>query len=145
MVVLVLVDLDEHDDPGYEDGQRQQAGNDLAGEAGAEAEDWGDEPFDQEPGDEDVESLEGVEVEALVALELRAGEDGDAGDPADPGDVAEQGGVVVADVGPEVAGVLGRDGSLGAAADRTEFVGVTDLFSALYAKCHCFDRANCAL
>src|SRR5689334_8996418 len=89
-VGLFLAGLDQHEDPGEEEDGVQNLvdADDTAGQA---VEDGSNNPVDNEPGDEQVESLESVETGGAVAAEAAGGEDDDGGDPADDGDVAEDG------------------------------------------------------
>lgn len=89
-VVFALAGFDEHEDPGAEDADLEDGGDGFHG-LGPLGE-GGKDPVDEEPGDEQVEALEGVEAGFTGVAEAFGGEDDDGGDPADQGDVAEDGG-----------------------------------------------------
>src|SRR5580704_9036227 len=89
LVELTLRGLDDHPDPSAEDGGLDQAGKNL--EHVRDAEDGLQDPIGDEPGDEEVESLEGIEADAAFVAETRRRENHDGDHPTDDGDVAQQG------------------------------------------------------
>ena len=87
-------------------------------------------PIDHQPGDEQVEALEGMEADAAIGAKTRGSQHHDGHDPAENRDVAEQGSGARADAVHIVD--RGRGGSgLARAAYAAVGVAVTDGFSAL--------------
>ena len=107
----------------------------------------GADPFEQQPGGEKIEALEGVKTGGLIAFELAGGEDDDGCNPADRGDVAEDSGCAGRHASQGVRrrswgeGTGGRascGGRLARAAVAAKRSGTGDFTTALCAKGHGF-------
>jgi len=142
-VILVVADLDHHEDPCREDGQLQQVRSQpLEGHAESvrDEENRLDDPLDYQPGDKNVETLEGMEADIRVVPVTFTGQHHYSGDPAHPGNVAEQGGAAVADSGERIShrssGARGH--LLARAALDAKLIGVANLIPALNTESHCW-------
>lgn len=87
--VFALAGFDEHEDPGAEDSNFHNAGSDAHGLG--DVGEGGEDPVDEEPGDEEVQPLEGVKAGFAAVAEPFGGQHDDGDDPADQRDVAECG------------------------------------------------------
>src|SRR5216684_6183777 len=84
--LLVLADLDDHEDPGAENHGLEQCAKQVGTVHAGEI----DHPIHDEPRDEEIETLESVEAHAPVGAEARGSQNHDGGQPAQNRDITKQ-------------------------------------------------------
>jgi hypothetical protein len=114
-------------------------------------EEGAENPIDHEPGNKEVEALEGVEADVAVVAEAGGGKDDDGRDPSDDGYITKESGGARLDTAEEVgwgrdrgrrggggrrAGVAWGSGALFCATEGAIDVVVSDRLSALVAEGH---------
>src|SRR5713226_4926745 len=142
MVILVVAHLDNHHHPGGEDQcletAYRHAMERVAQAVIGQVERGRDHPLHHQPGDEQVQTLEGVKSHPRLIAEAFAGQHHDGRDPAHQRDVTQQLRVAVADPADKVVRVAGgrARARLACAALSAELIHGPDAVSTLYAIRH---------